>query len=327
MNTQQDYQVLVVQILSKCESIVSSYPYNLKEAGYKYLKKLKLLKDCENRAGGFCYLMPLWMKEEFGLSKDFCCQLALGNVFGLLYFMSQDELMDGGVNVDKSLLLPLSSLFYNDFTGCYRELFPHPSPFWSCFTKYLQEWAQSVSWEHQEHIGKVKPYTEGDFLLLSRKAAGMKIPFAALCLASGKPELIEQFEDFVDYDQICYQMIDDWRDWKTDLLDQHYTHFLIKVMEYCKIEDPSHITESSIKRAVFNGNVLEEVMNTALAYNQKSLECLRGRSTIKLYEYLEMIRAEVHRIIVKVQAQKEAALHGGLSFYLTTIKAVEEKQP
>ena len=324
MHDYNDVDKSIIQILGKCESMVSTYPHSLSTYGIATLKKLRLLKDCERRSGGFCYLMPFWFQDAFSLSHDFCCQLSLGNIFGLLYFMSQDEVMDGGSNVDNTHLLPLSSLFYNDFISCYRNLFPSDSVFWSHFTKYLQEWAKSVTWEREEHVGSIKPYCEDDLILLSRKAAGMKIPFAAICIASGKFELIARFESLVDYDQIVYQMIDDWRDWKTDIETKHYTHFLIKVMEYCGIDDSETLTESHVKKAVFNGNVLEAVMEMALLYNKKSVECIEAINVPKLHRYLEMEKNETMKILQKIKGQKEAALWGGLDLYFNPIKQSRE---
>ena len=71
--------------------------------------------------------------------------------------------------------------------------------------------------------------------------------------------------------QIVFQMIDDWHDWKEDLSKKQATPIcLCQVFDYCKLENASIMEESHVRRAFFIGNAVEKVFEMALAYNQRS---------------------------------------------------------
>jgi hypothetical protein len=287
MDFVHDFDSDIAYVLEECEKRVLSYPSNIRAQGHRYLEKLHLLKD-KNQSGGFCYLMPFWLMNTFKIERDICRNIASGNVFGLLYFMSQDDVMDNFSDKANASILPLSSLFFTDFISSYRSLFPVDSIFWSYFDRYMREWAESVVWERENHWGTAAEYSEEDLIKLSRKAAAMKIPFAALCVLSDRLQEIESFSKMMDYDQIVYQMIDDWRDWKEDLKRGSYTYLLVQAMKYCKLQDASQLTEGHVKNAVFMGDAGEKVFEMAKNYNRLSLESIDHIDSPYLKSYIAL---------------------------------------
>ena len=82
------------------------------------------------------------MKDISELPPESMNKLSLANVFVMLYYFIQDDIMDSakGEHKDK---LPLANLFHMQFLSIYRELFPSSSPFWSYYETYITEWSRS----------------------------------------------------------------------------------------------------------------------------------------------------------------------------------------
>lgn len=322
MDLNRDFEKDVNWVLEMCEQRVQTYPASLKNEGLDYLKKLSLLQSDSKRKGGFCYHIPFWLEDIFEINREICRTIALGNTFKLLYFMSQDELYDYTGKEVKAHVLPLSNLFYLDFLEQYRSIFASSSPFWIYFNKYIHEWSHSILWERRHHWGKATPYSEEDMILLSRKAAPLKLTFTAMCILSGHQELIEVFESMMDYDQVTYQMVDDWRDWQSDLNDGNYTYFLNQVMDYCHISDCAQLNESHITKAVFVGEILGKMFNDiALKYNQMAKECIKGLHAPYLHQYLDTEKQVCMRLIAKVQRERQRMMQSGLNELLHQLVA------
>lgn len=311
MDLVHDFDIDVDYVMEMCEKRVSSYPFYIRDLGLSYLEKLHLVKDKNSRRGGFCYLMPFWLKDSFNIDSETCRIIALGNIFGLLYFMSQDEVIDNRSSGYEVSLSPLSTMFFLDFTAQYRLIFSSDSLFWSYFEKYIGEWSQSVAWEHKKHWRHVEVFSEEDFILLSRKAAPFKIPFAAIGILAGNEQKIQAFSDMMDYDQVVYQIIDDWRDWREDLSKGNFTYFLMKAMEYCNIRDSSDLTETHVKKAIYIGNITEKVMEIAKKYNRLSRESISKVKINYLEAYLQLEADLYNKILTDLKEEKEVNLKGG----------------
>jgi hypothetical protein len=308
----KDFISEVEWVIEACGNIVSEYPPYIKEQATAYLKKLNLVKEKSDRAGGFSYIMPFWFREMLSIDNDTCRTIAIGNTFALLYFLSQDEIIDADPGEYKSDILPLSNLFFLNFISCYRKIIPTGSAFWEYFDRYIHEWANSILWERNEHLGKLKEYEESDFIMFSRKAAPLKIPFAALSLIAGKASYIEHFSRMIDYDQITYQIIDDWRDLSEDLKRGNYTYLLVKVMEYCKISDINQLKEEHIKKAVLFGNVPENMIDTAIKYNKIASESIQTLELSYLNDYLKMEKSICKKILSGVHKKRKSMTKSGL---------------
>ncbi|MCX8128701.1 MAG: hypothetical protein N3I35_01220 [Clostridia bacterium] len=314
-----DFDSDIAYVLEECEKRILEYPSGIKQFAYKYLDKLHLLKD-KNQSGGFCYLMPFWLMDTFGIERRICRNIAIGNSFALLYFMSQDEVMDDCTQKSKVELLPVSSLFFTEFISSYQSTFPGESSFWQYFDKYMKEWAGSVVWERSNHWGQANEYTEEDLILLSRKAAPMKIPFAAMSILSGNELAVKAFSDMVDYDQIVYQMIDDWRDWKEDMEIGNYTYLLVQAVKYNNLKEASQLNESLVRKAVYIGGIAEEIFELAKKYNKLSLECISNIDSPYLRDYISLEEIICDKILTNIREEKGIMMKGGLDSLLWSIK-------
>ncbi|MFZ5352247.1 MAG: hypothetical protein ACOZCL_05920 [Bacillota bacterium] len=324
MDLLKNFEAYAHGVLTECEGIVRGYPSILLEEGMKYMEKLNLLAGGE-RKSGFSYLMPFWFREAFGLSEEVCHTIAVGNTFALLYFMSQDDIYDSSIEDSKVELLPLSNMFYLDFIAYYRKLFDSSSVFWSYFESYIKQWAENIVWEYQNIKGQAHEYEDEDFIRLSRKAAPLKIPYAALCLLAGKPEYIQCFADMVDYDQAAFQMIDDWRDWKKDIGEHNYTYLLTETAKYNKLDSPELLKEAHVKKAVYVGDVPDKVMNKAKGFVDKARACIAHIDIPYVSLYLDKETEICDSILEKVKEEQSNMMGGGLGSLLSKLTQNQSK--
>ncbi len=287
MDINQNFETDICWVLEASKKRIQSYNPCMSDMGISYMEKRHILDEKGKRSCEAYWLTPFWLQDTFNLDQHSCRTISLATVYMVLYFLSQDEVMDSSPDDYKGYLLPLSNMFYFDFISQYRTLFDSDSPFWLYVEKYTNEWAESVLWERREHWGQAENYSENDLILLSRKAAGIKIPFAAACILSGNESYIESLSDMVDYDQVVYQLYDDWRDWKVDLEQCNYTYFLTEAKKYCNISEPSLLKEEDVKKAIFEGKVLQKVLKISEKFNNLASESIANINSVYLKNYID----------------------------------------
>lgn len=274
-------------VVETCLKQVEGYPGSLSGQGRAYLEKCGYCTGRRNN--GICCLMPFLLQDAFDLDREVCRSVSLGTTYILLYFYSQDEVMDTGPGEYKGHLLPLSNLFYQDFISIFHSLLPSSELFWSLLKRYIREWAQSVLWEREEHWGQAKSFSEEDLILLSRKAAPIKISCAAMSLLGGREDAIEPLENMVDYSQVVFQLLDDFKDWRADLLGKNYTYLLVKVMEHYRLDNVADLTEASVEKALNEGSVLSEIFGLAEKYSKLTLQSVNELNAPHLKTYFQIL--------------------------------------
>ena len=323
MDLVRDFDSDVEWILEACERRVSTYPPSLRQAGRAFLDKYQLSKKTSQRKG-LIYLLPFWLKETLGVDQEACRLSALGITFGTLYFFVQDAVIDTRPGEYKGHLLPLGSLFFLDFIAPYRSLFDPHSPFWDFFEKYIQEWAESVLWEREQHWGKVREYGEEDLIRLGRKAAPLKTPCTAMSLLAGREDAIDLLEEMLDYNLVVVQLMDDLRDWRGDLARGNYTYFLTRVMAAQGICSPASLTEAEVEKALFIGKVFEEVLDLAAEYNWRTLESISALRAPYLEAYIDVLAQQCRQLKGELQAERARRIREQFAFLLQGASAIEE---
>jgi hypothetical protein len=190
----------------------------MSNAGIAYLKKFSVLEE-DSTKNYICYLLPFWVKELTGITNEEARKLSLANVFIMLYFFIQDDLMDTAP-VEWKQQLALGNLFYLEFLEIYRDEFPSDSPFWLYFRTYITEWADSVTNENDQDYFKHQPTR------VATKASPLKLASTGALLLSNKADTIDIVTDFIDHVLVTLQMVDDWVDWQDDLEEGSYNCLL-----------------------------------------------------------------------------------------------------
>jgi len=218
----------LAEIYETAKRQISAFPAPLDSFGLRYAELFNPVAHEEGR-DYICTLLPFWLREETGITEAQCAELALANIYGMLYYFIQDDLMDGKVASEgQKEPFALGHLLYHNMLRCFRRLFRSESMFWDFFDKYAKQWADSVI---NEASGN---YFITDRLQTSGKAAPLKITVVGACLLGGCPERISGLEHAVDITLTTLQMLDDWNDWREDLDEGNYNGLLALISaQYC----------------------------------------------------------------------------------------------
>jgi len=313
MHPIRDFDADVEWVLETCERRVSAYPPPLDRYGRDRLERHWLLRENSGR-NSIAYLLSFWLQGPFDLDHETCCLIAVGNTFWLLYFFVQDEVMDASPGEPQGHLLPLGNLLFLDAIAPYRSCLDSGSRFWTLMEQYIGEWAESVSWEREQHWRQAQEFEEGDLLRLARKAAPLKIPCAALSLLAGREEAIKPLEKMIDNLLVVFQLADDLRDWREDLAQGNYTYFLLRVMAHRGIRPPAPLTEAEVEKALFVGTVLDEAVDLMAEYSQRAMESIVTLHTPYLKAYLAFLDQECQRTRAGFQEERSQWIRGQFAF-------------
>jgi hypothetical protein len=308
MDPIRDFDLEGEWLLDACLERISRYPAALRPPAQTRLEAHCSLRHKSPYAFHIGYLLPFWLEEPFALDRDVCRQVALSNIFGVLYFLLQDGLLDAGPGGDLEHLQPLGTFFFLDLVAPYRSLFEPDSPFWALQEEYVAQWGRSVLWEQQRHWGQVRAFEQEDLLLLARKAAVLKIPCAALCLLAGREEAIGTLEKMVDDLMVSYQFMDDLKDWRGDLAQGNYTYFLTRVMARRGPGPAAPLTGTDVEKALFVGLVLDEYLDLVAEYNRRALESASALEAPYLTAYLTRFDQGCGQLGEELEARRSARI-------------------
>ena len=203
--------------------------------------------------------LPFWVGEAFGIELEKRRQIALANLFGLLHFVVQDHLSDGGCPVTEIPGFAISgTLLQQQMYNHYLECFPPPTPFWSLMSKYWLEWADSIAWERQ--VGAFSSPSEDDLLRAARKAAPLKICTSGIAILGNRESQIPDLEEAIDMMHMVLQMADDMADIAEDIAGNRFNTLLntgisVGVFKFKHTDSPDM---SQLGRLIF-ANGIDEI--------------------------------------------------------------------
>ncbi|UQZ35033.1 hypothetical protein C2I18_16795 [Paenibacillus sp. PK3_47] len=299
------YEEDLQAVFNKSSSIISGFPEPLAAQGLAYLDQFNVFKAGSNK-NYICYLLPFWLRDEYGITPEAARTMSAGNILLMLYFFLQDDLMDDRES-PASGKLPLANLLYVEFLNIYRPLFPPESPFWSYFNRYISEWADSVTSE------KTRNYFVQDRIRIAHKASPLKLCSTAVLLLTDRIPLIAECESMLHEVLITLQMVDDYEDWEQDLSDGSYNCLLALVRSSLEAED--FLTQGKVKDFIFTSSGLAAYAGTA-ADNHKRLEGYSLNIPHLLSFHLVLVKNLEH-IASAIEAEKQLLQGGGLGYWLS----------
>ncbi|WP_168119730.1 hypothetical protein [Paenibacillus sp. HB172176] len=298
------YQSQLADLYRRVELTIAGYPSPLNELGLEYASRFNPLQN-DSRQDFICTLLPFWLKDAAALSEQQCQCLALANVYGMLYFFNQDDLMDSKWDSTMKQRSALGNLFYLDMLASFRELFASNSPFWSYFNRYVTEWADSVV---NEVSGN---YFLHDLLRTAGKASPVKLASTAAWLLASEPERIPVMEEGIDRVLVTLQMLDDWADWKEDWEEGNYNGLLALIEA-----EFGELTRESIGAAIYVRGCMKSF--TAIAvHNHTKLTALTALLPELIAFNAYMIDA-LQSITETIESRKKARLQGGFNSLFST---------
>ncbi|MDQ6420063.1 hypothetical protein RB620_11510 [Paenibacillus sp. LHD-117] len=328
------YKPQLTRVYGNAMEAIASFPPPLNETGLTYAAKF----DPVDKDGGkdyICTLLPFWMQDSASLSDEQCGQLALANVYGMLYFFIQDDVMDSNVaGGDWKIQLALGNMLQLEMFRIFRGLFPSDSPFWRYYDGYARIWADSVVNEGRGNYFLTNP------LLTAGKAGPVKISVVgALLLHDSQGELgktlkvsestlaerIAATEEAVDITLMTLQMLDDWADWEEDLADGSYNGLLAMIaagIDSAVVSDstardfqPGYnstaLSKERIEAAIYVRGCMKPYAEIAVRYHGQLLANPFAPPDLVAFN-LYMLES-LHRIADQLEERKRKLLGGGIN--------------
>ncbi|MNZ75058.1 hypothetical protein D3C78_935290 [compost metagenome] len=301
------YEQQLEHIFNTAKSRIAAFPQPLHAAGLTYAEAFNPVKQ-DGGKDYICCLLPFWIKDSAGITDWQCERLALANVYGMLYFFIQDDVMDGSSTSSWKELLALGNLLILEMFNEFRGLFPSESPFWDYYNGYVSAWADSVVNEGAEN------YFMTDPLRTAGKAGPVKIASTGAFLLAGKQGLISNIEEAVDIILMTLQMSDDWADWREDLADGSYNGLLSMIAGALNSQNP--LTEELVEKAIHVKGCMMPYARIARD-NHEKLEQLIPES-IDLLGFHEYLWTQLSAIAESIDANRQRLLEGGFNYYLSS---------
>jgi len=307
MDWLNDYEKELRLVFQESRKIISEFPEPLNSQGMSYLEHFNVF-NAESHKNYICYLLPFWLQKSCGLSAEITRQMSMGNVFFMLYFFIQDDLMDSNESTTYERI-PLANLLYVEFLNIYRLLFPNDSSFWTSFNRYIAQWADSVSNE------TTSDYFLNDRIKIPYKASPLKLSSTAALLLSGKDSLVPQSEEMIDSVLLTLQMLDDYEDWNVDLSEGSYNCLLSLTRSYLSTDKATTLTSKEVEFFLFTANGLRTYAELAQDTHRKVMAS--SLDIPHLLAFHSMLVTNLQQISDSIEAEKQLLQGGGLFYYLS----------
>ena len=272
-----------------------------------YLVKFDIAN--KNRSKNYiCYLLPFWLQEETGASIQECREMSIANVFCMLYFFIQDDIMDTA-SAECTRQIPLANLFYAEFLTRYIAYFPQGSPYWQYFKVYLAEWADSVSNE------ATADYFQNDVRRIAGKSSPLKLSSTGAMLLADKEYLIPAVTDRIERALVALQMADDLTDWAEDLAEGCYNSLLSLTRSELMLPQEHKLTHEEVHSFLYDHLGLTRFSEIATA--ELKAEDHAILSTPHLTEYHKSLVDSLCAEALEIETERKRLTQGGLYYWLS----------
>lgn len=306
MNWFHDYEEELRSVFHECRQIISQFPAPLNSYGLSYMHHFNVFEAASHK-NYICYLLPFWFQEHYHLDPKVCRQMSKGNIFLMLYFFIQDDLMDTPT-MSATSTLPLANLFYIEFLNIYRSYFPGKAPFWEYYNRYISEWAESVCNEKNED------YFQNEQVKVAHKASPLKLSSTAALLLSGDGSMIPQSEEMLEYVLLTLQMLDDYKDWEEDLEEGNYNCLLSLTRQWLNSgNDRVHRTD--VKNFIFTNRGLDHF--TQLAQHNHNQLLSYSLKVPHLIDFHLLLITNLKQISTDIESEKSLLQSGGLHYWFS----------
>lgn len=168
-------------------------------------------------------LLPWWLERQLKGNYDpvFQADLIVSNASLYYYIRLVDNVMDGHATVEPKLL-PATGYFVNRFHNVYHSYFELGHPFWNYFDPTWSTFCDVTAADG--HLNDVDRETFDT--LIGRKVSAAKISVSAVCYRHNQPQLIPQWDEWIDTFGRWHLFREDLFDWQQDLQLGSVTYLL-----------------------------------------------------------------------------------------------------
>ncbi|MCM3630921.1 hypothetical protein M3194_26695 [Paenibacillus glycanilyticus] len=306
MNYFDPYVSELQLVFSEARRRISNFPEPFNENGLAYLRKFDVFER-ESSKNYICYLLPYWINEAVPIPIRQCRALSLANVFNMLYYFLQDDVMDETPAAWKEQLA-LAHLCHSELEVILRELFAADSLFWSYRQQYVNEWAIAVVHEDKHD------YFNTDIVKVAKKASPLKLASTGVLLLADRPELILQVEERVDFSLVLLQMADDLADWEDDLREGNY-NCLLSLIRSKRTSTQIALNSQEVESHIYDRGLMK-------------VYCARGKDILdflnnsplhleRLYSFSKSIYEGIASFTERVEHTRRTLLSGGFDYILS----------
>lgn len=294
-------------IFAEAKEAVRQFPSPLDQLGLAYLAKFDVSREGSSK-NYICYLLPYWMKDICKLPPESFNKLSLANIFVMLYYFIQDDIMDGSKGEHASKL-PLANLFHVQFLSIYRELFPSNSPFWGYYETYIIEWSKSVTNELQSD------YFYEDKFQIAKKASPVKNASTGALLLANLAHLIPVVTAAVEQTLVTLQMLDDWADWEEDLEEGSYNCLLASIRKQLQLSTVDSLTPEIVKQQLYVHDFFAAYAEIADSHHEHLLNMSVGMG--QLLAFHDSLVQNIHRVAHEIKERRASLVSGGFYYFLS----------
>ncbi|WP_054956248.1 class 1 isoprenoid biosynthesis enzyme [Paenibacillus dakarensis] len=311
------YEHELLEVFAECRIRIDGFLPPLNDIGLQYMRKFDVFQQGSAK-NYICYLLPFWMKDQTSLSPDVYRSLSAANIFGMLYFFIQDDIMD--THPKDSIpgmwkhQLVLANLLYTEFIHIYLDFFPSHHPFWSYFRSYIQDWSEGVIHESQHNYFHHNP------IHISKKAAPVKLGSTAVLLLADRHDLVEEAADLLNNVLLTLQMMDDWADYEQDLADGSYNCLLSLIQSVNNLPHNYRLNTEEVQRAIYLYEVLDSYADIASATHSRILN-----SSLNAPHVISFHKALLDELLIEAEHIKNGRKmleRGGLNYYLSILSKI-----
>lgn len=285
---------------------IAEFPSPLNEIGLQYAEKFNPVAN-DGGKDYICVLLPFWMQETTHITDEQCKRLALANVYGMLYFFIQDDVMDSSQPERWKPQLALANLLHLEMIGVLRQLFPSESLFWDYYDRYVTTWADCVMNEDKAN------YFVNNPLRMAGKAGPVKISSTGACLLSGLEEQIQSTEMAVDYALMTLQMLDDWADWREDLAECSYNGLLAMIASEVGVSIEA-LTVDKIESHIYVLGSMNRYADVAIQNHERLLNLSNPATSI--VDFHAYMVDSLKDTALRLETNKRKMLGGGINLFL-----------
>lgn len=308
------YENDLADVFAECGAKIAEFPPPLNQIGLQYMQKFDVFQQGSAK-NYICYLLPFWMKDLTLLPSNVYSSLSTANIFGMLYFFIQDDIMDALPDHHTPGMwknqLALANLLHTEFISIYLKFFPAETPFWTYYRTYIQEWSEGVIYESQHDYFQHNPTQ------IAKKAAPVKLGSTAALLLADRHDLVPAANDLMNNVLLTLQMMDDWADWEQDLTDGSYNCLLSLIKSEYNLPQDHALSIADVHRAVYLHETLNHYVSIASATHLKLLNI-----TMDAPHVISFHKTLVDELIIEaenIENGRKMLERGGLNYYLSVL--------
>lgn len=300
------YKKQLELIYTEAEQRIAAFPVPLNTIGLLYADKFNPVKH-DSGKDYICSLLPFWVQEAAGINDEQCRKLALANVYGMLYFFIQDDVMDSTPSSNWKEQLALGNLLVLEMFAVFRELFPSESTFWQYYNRYVTTWADSVINEKNDN------YFITDPLKTAGKAGPVKIACTGALLLSSRFDMITVMEEAIDITLMTLQMADDWVDWQEDLAEGSYNSLLAMITSDRQLDRQPTVEEADA--SIYIRGCMKSYVQVACD-NHNRLLAMKLDST-ELVDFHAYLLNHLNQTSDSIDSNRAALHQGGFNYFFS----------